>query len=194
MPRSPVLPAGRQGQAYLALLNSGLNDERTLDRCMGIWEEWNTLGVFPCRVHISVCAKLEADEFRREAMVSWDPYGPHQSSFLNLLEYDLRDPYQRYYPSEHTGIDPIVQHGILASNDFEDLFEHIGHILAAPAPQVLYVFCRHGVHRSPAVASIVHCLLTPHATVVYNRPRTRRAFEALRLRLSHHDSWLANAI
>jgi hypothetical protein len=81
----------------------------------------------------------------------------------------------------------------MASIDFEDLFENTRQILEPPASQVLYVFCNHGVHRSPAVASIVHCVLTPHATVVYNRPRTRRAFEALRLRQSPHDSWLAGA-
>ena len=175
MPGPPRPPTSPRALAYIAMLNSGFTDEAIITRLLSIWDRWNARGVFPSYVQIVVCTEQEAEGYRLNPP---DLTLCQHRSFLNLLEYNLRSPDVTYTPSEHTGLDTIVQLAIISAPGFEELFTEIGSILEPPAPDVLYIFCRHGIHRSPAVAALIQHIFLRNITVQHSRARTRNAARA----------------
>ena len=102
------------------------------------------------------------------------------SSFVyDVTRHNLYGPL-RYDRSSYTGLDLQVQRSVALSPGFitalTNILDHL-RIHNVPSSEAIYIHCRHGVHRSVAIACILQNLFLRRARLVFHNPRVGRALD-----------------
>ena len=107
----------------------------------------------------------------------------HYDLTFDLRDWELRSDMRQhqYTPSEHTGLDNVVQNCVVNSPDFGAVIIEITDMLDREdldAIETMLVYCDHGVHRSVAIVELLGRIFLTRANICHHTPRVRRALDA----------------
>ena len=87
-----------------------------------------------------------------------------------------------------TGIDYVVQAAVVSRYETADLLWHaLLRLESEPFDKHVGCYCAGGVHRSPAVATLVTMLAYPRGAIMFHKRRTHRA--AVDRGWQQHEWW-----